>query len=177
MLTAQEKRFNEHATFLSEIAVDLLNCNDICLHKTGVREIIALYLLIPYISKSQLKTPGENYVVPQLQITDVFTDVIKCKNGNIKPEDLKNDDLKIPMTLENLRNTICHSAVFAQENSEKTRRELVIDCRSLYDKKPEHDTKGHHSDNVLVPVAIAHERLKELHNEVIGLSPKNNRTR
>ena len=43
------KRYNEHAKFVADIAIEVLAGNKNVLDVNGVKEIIALYLFIPYI--------------------------------------------------------------------------------------------------------------------------------
>lgn len=53
--------YNNHAITMSDIAVSLLSGYN-PLDVRGVRELLAMYLLVPYITKSQLDTPSENTI-------------------------------------------------------------------------------------------------------------------
>ena len=50
MEDSSENKYNSHAKFLADIAIAILNGNKLVLDVNGVKEIIALYLLIPYIT-------------------------------------------------------------------------------------------------------------------------------
>lgn len=54
MTEKQVKNYNEHALFLADIAKAVLGGNRNVLDVNGVKEIIALYLMIPYMSSSTL---------------------------------------------------------------------------------------------------------------------------
>ena len=58
--------YNDHAKFLADIAKEILRGNKAVLDVKGVKEIIALYLLIPYITPDTLMTPDEKCVIPKL---------------------------------------------------------------------------------------------------------------
>lgn len=94
--------YNNHAVTMSRIAVSLL-AGENPLNLRGVREILAMYLLVPYITNSQLDKPDELYNIPKLDINSLFTKVI-YKDGSLKE-----------MTLDNLRNAICHSFIALTE--------------------------------------------------------------
>lgn len=105
--------FNQHAIFMSKLAIDILEENNNVLNLEGVREIIAMYLLIPYITNSQLCTPNDKCNIPKLDIKSVFTGVYN-KDGSISD-----------MTLDGLRNAICHSFVSVAEG-----KGLLLDDRA-----------------------------------------------
>lgn len=54
MTEKQVKNYNEHALFLADIAKAVLGGNRNVLDVNGVKEIIALYWMIPYMSYSTL---------------------------------------------------------------------------------------------------------------------------
>lgn len=111
--------YNEHAIFMSRIAIELLNGNIDILSAKGVKEIIAMYLLIPYITKNQLDKPDENYYnIPKLDINSIFTKVYN------------KDNTLSEMTLDGIRNAICHSFVSLTEHGD-----LLLDDRASCDKK------------------------------------------
>ena len=45
---------------MAEIALNILQGNKNTLDATGAKEIIALYLMIPYMTKSRLDAPRQN---------------------------------------------------------------------------------------------------------------------
>lgn len=109
--------YNNHAVTMSRIAVSLL-AGENPLNLRGVREILAMYLLVPYITNSQLDKPDELYNIPKLDINSFFTKVI-YKDGSLKE-----------MTLDNLRNAICHSFIALTEKGD-----LLLDDRASCDRK------------------------------------------
>ena len=102
---------------MSRIAVSLL-AGENPLNLRGVREILAMYLLVPYITNSQLDKPDELYNIPKLDINSLFTKVI-YKDGSLKE-----------MTLDNLRNAICNSFIALTEKGD-----LLLDDRASCDRK------------------------------------------
>ena len=114
------EKFNSHAKFLADVALAILKGNKYVLDVNGVKEIIALYLLIPYITDSTLETPDEYCKIPKLE-------------GNFIDN----------ITLENLRNTIAHSFVTVEEmknDGSEHGKYLIFDDRIVEDKK-EHSKK------------------------------------
>lgn len=109
--------YNNHAVTMSRIAVSLL-AGENPLNLRGVREILAMYLLVPYITNSQLDKPDELYNIPKLDINSLFTKVI-YKDGSLKE-----------MTLDRLRNAICHSFIALTEKGD-----LLLDDRASCDRK------------------------------------------
>lgn len=139
--------YNSHAKFLAEIALSILQGNTAVLGVNGVKEIIALYLLIPYITQDQLITPGEGYIVPKLD--GEFCDGINLKN---------------------LRDAICHSFVTIEEDRNYGTyhgKYLVFDDRIVL-KRREHDLQGNHSANHMIQKEFAHKRLEELFLQVLS---------
>lgn len=140
--------YNNHAITMSWIAVSLLSGGN-PLNLRGVRELLAMYLLVPYITNKQLDTPDEMYNIPKLDINSLFTKVIN-KDGSLSE-----------MTLENLRNAICHSFMALTDKGD-----LMIDDRASLSRN-EHDSltdKG--SFNRLV-LDKTRDKLMTLHKQVI----------
>src|SRR4051794_28319204 len=107
MIKDRDTNFREHSIFLSEIAESILKSNDGILSIPGVREIIALYLIIPYATNDQLDA-GMPSKMPQLDLTEEFI------NG---------------VNLRNLRDTICHSFVTVEESTVDKLGRIIIDDR------------------------------------------------
>ena len=142
----REENYNEHAKLLADIALSILNGNKNALDINGIKEIIALYLLIPYMTKSKLQTPGENCKIPSL-------------DGEFIEK----------VTYEDLRNTICHSFVTVEEdkgdNSVHGRR-LIFDDRIKTNPK-DHSKQGYHSKAVDQNIKEVHDRLLEAIAEIL----------
>lgn len=140
------QNYNEHAKFLADIALAILNGNKSALDVNGVKEIIALYLLIPYMSEKILDTPGEQYIIPQIK--GKFADDISYAN---------------------LRNTISHSFVTVEEEKNDDTlygKCLIFDDRLIHNRK-EHEQKGNHSEAYSISINHAHKKLLEMVNEII----------
>lgn len=134
---------------MSNIAISLLMGGN-PLNIRGIRELLAMYLLIPYITKSQLDTPSENYnIPPQLDLDSLFTKVIN-KDGSMSE-----------MTLDGLRNALCHSFVVLTDKGD-----LLLDDRASCDRKTHDamDDKGFCNRLVLDKTRY---KLLSLHKEVI----------
>ena len=136
--------FNEHAKYLAHIANAILNGKTKIFDVDGVKEIIALYLLIPYMSEETLETPDEECQIPKLKGN--FTDGIPTDGFSISFSDL--------------RNTIAHSVVMADN------KKLFFDDR-VKCKRKEHDKKEHHGDAVIIPINLAHNKLLEMASQII----------
>lgn len=140
--------YNGHAKFLADIAVAILNGNSNVLQVSGVKEIIALYLLIPYITPDRLTTPGDGYVIPSL-----------------------NGEFIDGISLKDLRDSICHSFVTIEEDSgddSNHGKYLIFDDRLVLSRR-DHDKQGIHSKAHLVHRDVVHERLAELFQQVLSL--------
>lgn len=138
--------YKEHSIFLSEIAQNLLRDNFNVLSIYGVKEIISLYLLIPYITKEQLDA-GMLSKIPQLNLSDEFV------NG---------------INLENLRNAICHSFVSVEDSyDDKNLGRLILDDRTIFDRKT-HDKQIIKSKGVFINIIEANKKLFELHTNIIN---------
>lgn len=140
--------YNNHAVTMAQIAVNLLEGKN-PLNVRGVRELLALYLLVPYITNKRLDVPAANYNVPQLDMKTVLTKV-RFKNGSLSE-----------MTLDNLRNALCHSFVALTEKGD-----LILDDRASCDRKT-HDTIPDKGFCNRLEVLKTHGKLLELHKEVL----------
>lgn len=145
MIKDRDSNFREHSIFLSEIAQNILNGNDNVLSISGVREIIALYLLIPYATHDQLNA-GMASKTPQLDLLEEFM------NG---------------INLRNLRDAISHSFVSVEESGEGRVGRIIIDDRSQMNRKT-HNEQEFKTKAVSLDILQAHERLNELHSKIIN---------
>ena len=141
-------QYNNHVTFLAEIASAILNGNRAVLDVNGVSEIIALYLMIPYMSRVTLRSPDEGSCMPKL--TGDF-----CKG----------------ISIHDLRDTISHSFVTIEEDDgnpdSKHGKVLVFDDRAFYNGRTEHENKGYHGSTCEIPIGYVHDRLMQMAEEVI----------
>ena len=144
MVKDRAQNYNEHATFMADIAKAMLEGNKNALDINGVKEIIALYLMIPYMSDATLQTPGDKYIIPHLS---------GCFLKDI--------------TYSELRNTICHSFVTVEEdNGDGVHgKRLIFDDRINTDKKI-HSQKGHHSEAYNIDIEYVHEKLQDMVDEI-----------
>lgn len=140
--------YNNHATTMSQIAVNLL-MGENPLDIKGVRELLAMYLLVPYITNSQLDTPDENYNIPKLDVNTVFTKV-QFKYGRLSD-----------MTLDRLRNALCHSFVALTDKGD-----LMLDDRASCDRKTHDSMTDKGFCNRLV-LEKTRNKLLSLHREVL----------
>ncbi len=109
MTKDRDANFREHSIFLSEIAENILNGNNQILSTPGVREIIALYLLIPYITNDQLYA-GMLSEMPKLDLKEEF----------------------IPgVNLRDLRDAICHSFVSVEKSTKPVFEEDAVYLNNL----------------------------------------------
>ncbi len=140
--------YNNHAITMADIAVSLLvgyNPLDV----KGVRELLAMYLLIPYITKSQLDIPSEKYNIPQLKLDALFTKVMN-KDGSLSE-----------MTLDGLRNALCHSFVALTDKGD-----LLLDDRASCHRKI-HDALDDKGFCNRLELDKTRDKLLSLHKEVI----------
>lgn len=145
-IISRKDNYNSHAKFLADIAINILKGNHAVLNVNGVKEIIALYLLIPYITPDKLLTPGDGYQIPSLE--GEFCEGIKLKD---------------------LRDALCHSFVTIEEDLNDGTlhgKRLVFDDRIAHNRK-EHESLGYHSSAYCIFRDYAHKRLEELFNEVL----------
>lgn len=147
--------YNNHATTMSQIAVSLL-MGENPLDVKGVRELLAMYLLVPYITNSQLDTPDENYNIPKLDVNTVFTKV-QFKDGSLSD-----------MTLDRLRNALCHSFVALTDKGD-----LMLDDRASCDRKTHDSMTDKGFCNRLV-LEKTRNKLLSLHREVLKQQAKYN---
>ncbi|MCF6132749.1 hypothetical protein [Flavobacterium wongokense] len=145
MIKDRNTNFEEHSIFLAEIAKNILDGNDSFLAIPGVREIIAMYLLIPYTTNDQLDA-GMTSKTPQLDLSEEFMSGVN---------------------LRNLRDTICHSFVSVEESSPARLGRIIIDDRAQMDRKT-HNQQVIKSKTATVTIAHAHQKLSELHTKVIN---------
>lgn len=140
--------FNNHAVTMSRIAVSLLSGGNPLVFR-GVRELLAMYLLIPYITNKHLDTPDKNHKIPKLDINSLFTKVIN-KDGSYSE-----------MTLEHLRNAICHSFMALTDKGD-----LLLDDRASCDRKT-HDAITDKGFCNRLELEKTRKKLLSLHEEVI----------
>ena len=146
MTDEQIVKFNEHAKFLADIAKAILNGNKNALDINGVKEIIALYLMIPYMTPDTLTTPDDKCVIPK--VDGEFCEGIR---------------------IEDLRNALGHSFVTVEEDKNDGSlhgKVLIFDDRALYQKRKEHADLGQHSSATNIKIDYAHKRLLELLEEI-----------
>lgn len=148
--------YNSHATTMSQIAVSLLMGKN-PLNIRGVRELLAMYLLVPYITNSQLDTPDKDYNIPKLNINTVFTKV-QAKDGSLSD-----------MTLDRLRNALCHSFVALTDKGD-----LMLDDRASCDRKA-HDSMTDKGFCNMLLLEKTRDRLLSLHNDVLKQQQKYNK--
>ena len=140
-------QYNSHAKFLADIAKAILDGKKAVLDVNGVKEIIALYLLIPYMTPDTLTPPDEKCIIPKL-------------SGSFS------DDI----TLEDLRNTICHSFVTVEKDKGDGSihgKTLILDDRVIYHNRKEHAELGIHESAYRIPIDYTHKRLRELFDEIL----------
>lgn len=142
--------YNEHAIFLSEIAVNLLENNTNALIVPGIREIISMYLLIPYITKDLLDTPSSNHNIPQLNTSEVFY------------EYLNEDGTKHQINLEGLRNAICHSFVSLEDKGG-----IIVDDRSIHPNRRSHVNQQKKSLCERLDIELTRKKLLNFHKKVL----------
>ena len=140
--------YNNHAITMSNIAISLLMGGN-PLNIKGVRELLAMYLLVPYITKSQLETPSENCNIPKLDVNLMFAKVMN-KDGTLSE-----------MTLESLRNAICHSFMALIDKGD-----LMLDDRASLDRKAHEELEDKGFCNRL-ELAKTRSKLLSLHKQVI----------
>ena len=140
--------YNNHAITMSNIAISLLMGGN-PLNIKGVRELLAMYLLVPYITKSQLETPNENCNIPKLDVNSMFAKVMN-KDGTLSE-----------MTLESLRNAICHSFMALTDKGD-----LMLDDRASLDRKAHEELEDKGFCNRL-ELAKTRSKLLSLHKQVI----------
>lgn len=149
--------FNQHAIFMSRLAINILEGNNNMLNLEGVREIIAMYLLVPYITNNQLCTPNDKCNIPKLDIKSVFTGVYN-KDGSISN-----------MTLDGLRNAICHSFVSVVEG-----KGLLLDDRASCNRDIHNKMTDKGFCNRL-EILKTRKKLFSLHKQVINQQLKFNK--
>lgn len=134
---------------MSQIAVSLL-LGENPLNMKGVRELLAVYLLIPYITNSQLDKPDEHYNIPKLNIKSLFGKVIN-KDGTLSE-----------MTLDGLRNAICHSFVALTEKGD-----LLLDDRASFATRKAHDALDDKGFCNRLELDKTRNKLLSLHKQIL----------
>ena len=140
------KNYNSHAVFLADIAKAIIENNKNVLDVNGVKEIISLYLLIPYMTESTLKTPDEKCLIPKL-------------SGDFLPG----------ISFASLRNTISHSFVTTEEDKNDGSMHgkcLIFDDRLKEDRKL-HSSKDYHSNAESLLIELVHKRIREMIDEIL----------
>lgn len=145
MTKDRDTNFKEHSIFLSEIAENILIGNDSFLLIPGVRELIALYLLIPYATHDQLDA-GMPSKMPKLDLSDEFI------NG---------------VNLRNLRDTICHSFATVEESSKDRLGRIIFDDRAQMTRKT-HNAQEIKTLGIFLEIPQTHKKLRELHSKIIN---------
>ena len=146
MDTDRIENYNEHAKLLADIALAILNGKSEVLDINGVKEIIALYLLVPYITPETLETPDDDCIIPKIE--GLFCDGIELKD---------------------LRHALCHSFVTVEEDKNDGSvhgKRLILDDRALHDNRKSHAELGKHSSAANIPIEYANRRLTELFDEI-----------
>ena len=138
MNSLQAAQYNSHAKFMAEIAENVLLGNKNVLDTIGAKEIIGLYLMIPYATKVSLVLPDEKCVIPK--ITDDF-----CEH----------------ISISNLRDAICHSFVTAEESGN-----LILDDRAFHDRSS-HDKLEDKTYCVNIPAKYVNKRLLGIFEEIL----------
>lgn len=140
-------QYNKHSTILAKMALEILNGNKDVLDINGIKEIIAIYLMIPYMSNRVLDPPDNSSFIPK--ITERFS------------EDISFSDL---------RDTIAHSFVTVEEDdgdpNSRRGKMLCFDDRIICDKKS-HSKKGLHGDAVFIPIEYTHNRLIQVAKKLV----------
>lgn len=133
------KNYNDHAIFMAEIAQAILQDNKGVLDINGVKEIIALYLMIPYMTPYTLETPDARCFIPKIQ-----------------------KEILSGITNKDLRDTLCHSFVTVEDKGSF----LIIDDRAIEDREI-HEGKGHHSTAQKVPIRDIYASLINITAQII----------
>lgn len=149
-------KYNEHATFMADIALAVLNGNNAVLSIDGIREIIALYLLIPYITDKTLVVSKFGCKIPQLK--GIFY-----------------KDESMTIDLSDLRDGICHSFVTMEKHIPGTLHglHLVFDDRVKMDRKT-HGSLEDKNQCVSLSIAYIHQKLVDLFSEVLNHKEEHN---
>ena len=142
--------YNEHAILMSKIAINLLTENIDILNKKGIKELISMYLLIPYITNKQLDKPDEKYYnIPKLDINSIF--------AKVKHE----DNSVTEATLDAIRNALCHSFVSLTDQGD-----ILLDDRASYDRNTHNSLTDKGFCNRF-EIKKTRQRLLTLHMDVI----------
>lgn len=143
------ENYNNHAKLLAEIAEYILDGNTEKLKENNwIKELIVFYLLIPYMTKSQLDTPDEWCKIPQITKTIGKTDTWK------------------EISLSNLRDSMCHSFVTIDGNNNNWSNYITFDDRAYCKDKWEHDKLKTKWWTCKIKIDEAHQLLSELIQEI-----------
>ena len=146
MTNDQIIKFNEHSKFLADIARAVLEDNKNVLDVNGVKEIIALYLMMPYMTPDTLTTPDDKCVIPKV-VGDFCSGV----------------------RIEDLRHAMGHSFVTVEEDKNDGSlhgKVLIFDDRAMYQKRKDHADLGKHGSTISIKIDYVHKRLLELLDEI-----------
>ena len=143
MDNSEIEKYNSHAKYMAEIALNILQGNKNTLDATGAKEIIALYLLVPYMTRDRLDAPDKKCIIPM--IDEEFCNGIKTSD---------------------LRDAICHSFVSAEEYG----NHIIIDDRAMYNKRSSHEKLENKSKCIKLPIEYVNGKLIELCREIINLN-------
>ena len=133
------KKVDDNIKCLAKIAKAIYDCNDSVLNVKGVREIIVLYLLIPYMTRDKLQS-ANGYTIPSISNNDM------CG-----------------LSIKDLRDSLCHSFVFnclKDNNNPLNDDYIAFDDRVLMSRS-EHNEKGEHNDFYLIPIDIIDAKIEE----------------
>ena len=129
-------------------------------YQHGVREIIGLYLLIPYINNEKNQLQYDEYH-RQLSVYDDKTVAFKSTDG-------------ADITIKNLRDTICHSFVSCDLLEDGQEPVIVFDDRIVMPrsdhKKLENSPDG--TKCILVSCSDVRSFLKQAFREILSVVPK-----
>ena len=165
---AVDKSVYRHNFYMAEIANCIINdkvplkeggvivLNDEAEYQVGVREIIGLYLLIPFMNNGSKK----------LAFDEEHTQVAVFDDDEVAFSDINGNQIKI----ENLRDTICHSFVSCDAPKGKD-PVIVFDDRIIMSygqhKKLEGTEKG--SKCILVRNSDVLDFLKKAYERILAL--------
>lgn len=142
-------KYNDHAKLMAEIAINVLSGNTKIIEENKwFKELIAFYLLIPYITNNILSKPDDN-----------------CKISHVSETFIKTDD-GWEISLENLRHAISHSFLTIEWDQNDWNNFITIDDRATYKSPGEHD-KQNRWKNYRMPVKYCHDRLLEIFANIL----------
>ena len=149
MLNKNTEKYNSHAKFMAKIAIEILKWNKSVLDVNWVKEIIALYLLIPYITPDTLVTPCDEYIIPKIRWNF-------CSN----------------VSLESLRHSLCHMFITAEIKKDDWSYHweyIIFDDRIFYKSKVDHNEFWNIWKNWMIKIDYVHNRLLEIFTDILKL--------